>query len=69
MLIVHLINTQGPQIYQTKFGPSYRVSYSTSIGLLAVTVVTLCLTWVLVSRSDKRLTEKTMTTTIEEGAG
>lgn len=41
-------------MYQPKFGPSYRVSYSTSIGLLTVTVATIGLTWFLVNRQDKR---------------
>lgn len=45
----------GPQVYQSKFGPSYTVSYSTSIGLLAVTVVTMCLAWFLVHRQDERV--------------
>ncbi|ROW03097.1 hypothetical protein VMCG_05808 [Cytospora schulzeri] len=44
----------GPQVYQSKFGPSYKVSYSTSVGLLAVTVVSMCLAWFLVHRQDER---------------
>lgn len=48
--------TQGPQVYQTKFGPSYRVSYCTSIALLTVTVIMILFTWFLVSKKDKRIT-------------
>lgn len=44
----------GPQVYQSRFGPSYKVSYSTSVGLLAVTVVSMCLAWFLVHRQDER---------------
>ncbi|KAI3393029.1 hypothetical protein diail_4805 [Diaporthe ilicicola] len=44
----------GPQVYQLKFGPSYKVSYSTSIGLLTVTMAMIGLTWFLVHRQDKR---------------
>lgn len=46
---------QGPQVYQTKFGPSYRVSYCTSIGLLTVTVIMILVTWFLVSKKDQRI--------------
>ncbi|KAL1846979.1 hypothetical protein Daus18300_014083 [Diaporthe australafricana] len=49
-----LMGTVGPQVYQPKFGPSYKVSYSTSIGLLTVTVAMIGLTWFLVHRQDKR---------------
>lgn len=56
-------------MYQPKFGPSYRVSYSTSIGLLTVTVITICLTWFLVRRQDKRAEEAAAVVEGEEGAG
>lgn len=42
----------GPQVYRTEFGPSYRVSYSASVGLLGVTVVSVCIAWFLVRRQD-----------------
>lgn len=54
----------GPQVYQSKFGPSYKVSYSTSVGLLAVTVVTMCLAWFLVHRQDERAR---LSGSVEEG--
>lgn len=41
-------------MYQSKFGPSYRVSYSVSIGLLALTVVSVCVAWFMVRRQDER---------------
>ena len=43
----------GPQIYQPKFGPTYRVSYSTSIGLLSLNVVSVLTAWWTVVRSDR----------------
>jgi hypothetical protein len=49
-----LTNCQGPQIYQSKFGPTYRVSYLSSIGLLCGTMLALLLTWFLVARQDKQ---------------
>lgn len=44
----------GPQIYQPKFGPTYRVSFSTSIGLLSCTVISVAVTWWFVVRGDKQ---------------
>ncbi|KAJ0108205.1 high-affinity nicotinic acid transporter [Diaporthe amygdali] len=49
-----LMGIVGPQVYQPKFGPSYKVSYSTSVGLLTVTVAMIGLTWFLVHMQDKR---------------
>ncbi|KAK0386856.1 hypothetical protein NLU13_5169 [Sarocladium strictum] len=46
--------TNGPQIYQAKFGPTYRVSFSTSIGLLVCTVVSVITTWFFVKRGDRK---------------
>lgn len=45
---------QGPQIYQPKFGPTYRVSFSTSIGLLVCTVISVSTTWFFVRRGDQQ---------------
>lgn len=47
----------GPQIYQPKFGPSYRVSYSASIGILCATVLSVFATWVFVAREDRKRLE------------
>lgn len=44
----------GPQVYQSKFGPSYKVSFAASIGLLAGAVSSIGLTWFLVRRRDAR---------------
>lgn len=55
-------------MYQTKFGPSYEVSYCTSIGLLAVTVIAICLTWFLVHKDDKRRAVRESIATAEESA-
>ena len=43
----------GPQVYQPKFGPSYKVSYSVSIGLLAGAIVSIAATWYLVAKKDR----------------
>ncbi|KAE8408113.1 major facilitator superfamily domain-containing protein [Aspergillus pseudonomiae] len=40
-----LMGIVGPQVYQSKFGPSYHVSYGTSIGLLSGTVIFIVLSW------------------------
>ena len=44
----------GPQIYQAKFGPSYRVSYSASIGILCSTVLSVLAAWFFVVREDRK---------------
>ncbi len=43
----------GPQLYQSKFGPTYRVSYGTSIGLLVACQASILGTWWLVLRGDR----------------
>lgn len=40
----------GPQVYQARFGPGYRVSYATSIGLLVGAVGMIGVTWWLVGK-------------------
>ncbi|CAH2354540.1 allantoate permease [[Candida] railenensis] len=47
----------GPQIYQSKFGPKYHVSYSCSIALCSVVSVMIALTWWLVARDGLLETE------------
>ena len=45
-----LMGIVGPQVYQSRFGPEYRVSYATSIGLLVGAVGMIAATWWLVRR-------------------
>lgn len=44
----------GPQVYQPKFGPDYKVSFSCSIGLLAGAIASISVTWYLVAKRDRR---------------
>jgi len=44
----------GPQIYNTKFGPTYKVSYSACIGILSCCVLATCATWYAVRRGEKK---------------
>lgn len=44
----------GPQLYQSKFGPTYRVSYGSSIGLLSGTMMAIGVTFLLVRRGDRK---------------
>lgn len=44
----------GPQVYQSRFGPSYKVSFSVSIALLAGAVASIAATWWLVRRGDAK---------------
>ena len=43
----------GPQVYQKRFGPNYKVSFSCSIGLLAGAILSICATWYLVAKRDR----------------
>ncbi|KAK1852293.1 high-affinity nicotinic acid transporter [Colletotrichum chrysophilum] len=47
-----LMGIVGPQIYQPKFGPSYRISYSCSIGLLCGTLLSVSSAWFFVAKED-----------------
>lgn len=49
-----LMGIVGPQIYNLKFGPTYKVSYCVSIGLLAGTIASILVTWYTVARADRR---------------
>lgn len=42
-------------MYQPKFGPRYRVSFSISIGLLAGAIASILATWYLVAKRDREL--------------
>lgn len=48
-----LVGIIGPYVYQARFGPLYRVSYSTSIGLLVGALGGAASTWWLLRRRDK----------------
>lgn len=48
-----LMGIVGPQVYQSRFGPEYRISYATSIGLLVGAVGMIAGTWWLVRRRKK----------------
>ena len=51
----------GPQVYQPKFGPKYKVSFSCSIGLLAGAIISISATWYLVAKRDRsKLVEMAM---------
>ncbi|KEZ45632.1 hypothetical protein SAPIO_CDS1990 [Scedosporium apiospermum] len=49
-----LMGIVGPQIYQPKFGPTYRVSFSASIGILSATVLSVASAWFFVARGDNK---------------
>jgi hypothetical protein len=42
----------GPQIYQPKFGPTYRISYACSIALIAMCLGAVLSTWHFVRKGD-----------------
>jgi len=47
----------GPEVYQSKFGPTYKVSFSASIGLLVGAIAAILSTWYLVRRQDRARAE------------
>jgi hypothetical protein len=47
-----LMGIVGPQIYQAKFGPTYRVSYICSIALLSTCLGAVLTSWFFVARDD-----------------
>ncbi|KAF2751438.1 MFS general substrate transporter [Sporormia fimetaria CBS 119925] len=49
-----LMGIVGPQIYQPKFGPTYRVSFICSICLLSATLGAVLTSWFFVARGDKK---------------
>lgn len=63
-----LMGIVGPQVYQSRFGPEYRVSYATSIGLLVGAVGMIGATWWLVEkrRKNKGGAEESSEKSIEE---
>lgn len=52
--LTQLMGIVGPQIYQNKFGPTYKVSYGCSVGLLTGCTFCIALAWYLVNKDDAR---------------
>ncbi|KAI9734343.1 MAG: hypothetical protein M1834_002449 [Cirrosporium novae-zelandiae] len=48
--MAQLMGIVGPQIYQPKFGPDYKISYGCSIALLAGATISIVVTWGLVRK-------------------
>ncbi|CAK4029530.1 high-affinity nicotinic acid transporter [Lecanosticta acicola] len=44
----------GPRVYESKYGPTYRVSFAASIGLLVGAIVAIAASWFLVRRQDRK---------------
>ncbi|KAF2715733.1 MFS general substrate transporter [Pleomassaria siparia CBS 279.74] len=55
-----LMGIVGPLIYQSKFGPTYRVSYICSIGLLAGCIAAVLTSWFFVNKGDSKGLEETV---------
>ena len=52
-----LMGIVGPQIYQPRFGPTYRISYICSIGLLSGCLAAVCTSWFFVAKGDSEEAE------------
>lgn len=55
----------GPQLYQSKFGPTYRVSFGSSIGLLSGTMACIGVSWFLVRRGDRKRAREAESRSVE----
>jgi hypothetical protein len=53
-----LMGIVGPQIYQSKFGPTYKISYICSICLLSACIGSVLSSWYFVVKGDKKRTEE-----------
>ncbi|KXH60755.1 high-affinity nicotinic acid transporter [Colletotrichum nymphaeae SA-01] len=53
-------------IYQSRFGPTYRVSYSCSIGLLCGTLLAVSAAWFFVTRQDRKETGRGREAAVED---
>ncbi|OAL03468.1 MFS general substrate transporter [Phaeosphaeriaceae sp. SRC1lsM3a] len=53
-----LMGIVGPQIYQPKFGPTYRISYICSIALLSTCLGAVLTSWFFVAKADKERTKE-----------
>jgi nitrate/nitrite transporter NarK len=47
----------GPQIYQSFSGPTYRVSFSMSIGLTCFSVAGIAAMWVIIRKKQRKLVD------------
>lgn len=48
----------GPLVYQPKFGPTYKVSFSASLGLVSTAVLFICITWWILAKRDRAERDK-----------
>ena len=48
----------GPEVYQSKFGPGYKISFCVSIGMLVGAIAAISSTWYLVRRRDRDTTKE-----------
>lgn len=48
----------GPQVYQSKFGPGYKIPYAVSIALLGGAVASIGATWWLVAKQNRTVEEE-----------
>lgn len=58
----------GPLVYQPKFGPTYKVSFSASIGLVSTAVVFICITWYIIAKRDRAERDKAEDQTVAGAA-
>lgn len=57
----------GPHVYNSRFGPTYRVSYIICLIFLCIAISGILFSWVLVRRNDKRKDKRLVSGILEAG--
>jgi MFS family permease len=57
-IMSHVKGLVGPQMWQLKFGPHYRVSIAACVGILGLAIAAMACTWVLIRKRDARMVEE-----------
>ncbi|KAL4734397.1 major facilitator superfamily domain-containing protein [Aspergillus similis] len=57
----------GPHVYNSRFGPTYRVSYIICLVFLCIAISGILVSWVLVRRKDRKKDRRVASGTLEAG--
>ncbi|KAL4767764.1 major facilitator superfamily domain-containing protein [Aspergillus nidulans var. acristatus] len=57
----------GPHVYNSRFGPTYRVSYIICLVFLCIAISGILVSWILVRRNDIEMDKRVFSGTLEAG--
>jgi hypothetical protein len=57
----------GPHVYNSRFGPTYRVSYIICLVFLCIAISGILVSWILVRRNDIEKDKRVFSGTLEAG--